>query len=157
MSVRAWRSLRPQPYGDNVALSVQASEELKSRASVLHAPSRSGAFCEWGQFTALSLAPMPCPGPVQEEQAEAAHSGAWPSMGREGSYAVFAVEIAITLLLAADSITSLYCFSWLLKILSGLVSSVSHAGSLSHLLPSLISQGNLTFKEMHRCSPWDLG
>lgn len=95
--------------------------------------------------------------PVQEEQAEAAQSGAWPSMGREGSCAVFAVEIAIALLVAADTITCLYCFCWPLKSLSGLASSVSNAGSLSHLLPSLISQGTLTFKEARQCSSWGLG
>lgn len=60
-------------------------------------------------------------------------------------------------LLAADSITALYCFSWLLKISLALASSASSAASLSHLLPSCVSQGTLASKEVHQHAPWGLG
>lgn len=78
-------------------------------------------------------------------------------MGREGGCAVFSVEVTIVLLLAADSITALYCFSQLLKISLGLASFVSSAASLSHLPPSLVTQGTLTSKMVHYYPPWGLG
>ena len=78
-------------------------------------------------------------------------------MGREGSCSVFSMKVAVMPLLAADSITALYCFSRLLKISLGLASSVSSAASLSHLLPSPMSQGTLSCKEVHRHLPWGLG
>lgn len=130
---------------------------LESGASALHAPARSGAPCDWGHFPALSLVPKPCLDPVQAGQAEAAQAGAWPSVGRECSCPVFGVEVAIVPLLAASSITALFCFSQLLKISLGLESSVSSAASLSHLLPSPMSQGTMTSKEVHQHAPWGLG
>ena len=55
-----------------------------------------------GHFPALSLVPMPCPDPVEARQAEAAQAGAWSSMRKEGSCAVFGVEVTVVLLLASD-------------------------------------------------------
>lgn len=78
-------------------------------------------------------------------------------MGREGSCAVFIVEVTIVLLLAADSITALYCFSQLLKISLGLASFVSSAASLSYLPPSLVTHDTLTSKRVHYHPPWGLG
>lgn len=72
----------------------------------------------WGTSQSFPLSPCPVQTLSRQEarQAEEAQAGAWPSVGREGSCAVFGVEVAIMPLLAANSITALYCFSWLLKI-----------------------------------------
>lgn len=150
-----WGSPKPRPHGDShVLCRCQRGWKMEHQ---LCAPARLGAPCDWGHFPAPPLVPMPWPDPGQAGQAEAAQAGAWPSMGREGSCTVFSMEVAVVLLLAVDSITALYCFSWLLKISLGLASSMSGTASLSHLLPSPMSQGTLSSKEVHQHAPWGLG
>lgn len=60
------------------------------------------------------------------------------------------------LLLAANSITALYCFPQLLKISLCLASSVSSPASLPCVLFTTMRPGTLTAEEVHQHTPWGL-